>query len=58
MGYDWAREFGLLAIVTGGNKYMVLTTKAYVEITEPTAYNTHINQGISDYQQEKKSADH
>ena len=37
---------------------MVLTTKAYVEITEPTAYNTHINQGTSEYQQYKKSADY
>ena len=40
------------------DKYMVLTTKVYVELTEPTVYNTHINQGISDYQWEKKSAYH
>ena len=58
MGYDWARTFGLLAIDTGGNKYTVLRTKVYVEFTDPTAYNTHINRGTSDYQQKKKSADH
>ena len=37
---------------------MVLTTKVYVELTEPTSYNTHINQGTSEYQREKKSEDH
>ena len=36
---------------------MVLTYKVYVELTEPTSYNTHINQGTSEYQQEKKSED-
>ena len=58
MGYGWYGEFGLLAIVTVRNKYMVLTTKVYVELTEPTSYNTHTNQGTSEYQQEKKSEDH
>ena len=37
---------------------MVLTNKVYVELTEPTSYNTHINQGTSEYQREKKSDDH
>ena len=37
---------------------MVLTTKVYVELIEPTSYNTHINQGTSDYQRDNKSADH
>ena len=37
---------------------MVLTTKVYVELIEPTSYNTHINQGTSEYQREKKSEDH
>ena len=58
MGYGWYGDFGLLAIVTGRNKYMVLTNKVYVELTEPTSYNTHINQVTSEYQREKKSEDH
>ena len=57
MGYDLDGEFRLLAIVTGGNKYMVLTTKVYVELIEPTSYNTHINKGTGEYQRDKKSAD-
>ena len=56
--YEWAGEFGLLAIVTGANKYTSLANKVYVNPTEPPAYNTLINQGTSDYQQDKKSAEH
>ena len=37
---------------------MALTTKVYVDPTEPTSYNSHINQVTSEYQQEKKSAEH
>ena len=44
--------------MAGGNKYMVITIKVYVELTELTEYNTHINQGTSDYQWDKKSVDH
>ena len=58
MGYDWAGEFWLIAIVTGGNMYMVVTTKVYVELTEPTAYNTRINKSNIDYQQDKNSLDY
>ena len=58
MGYGWYGEFELLSIVTVRNKYIVLTTKVYVELTEPTSYNTHINQGTSEYQRENKSEDH
>ena len=36
---------------------MVLTTKMYVELSEPTSYNTHINKGTGEYQRDKKSAD-
>ena len=37
---------------------MVLTTKVYVEHTESTSYNTHINQSTSDYHRDKKLAYH
>ena len=58
MGYHWEGEFILLAIVIGGNKYMELTNKVYVEPTELPSYNALINKGTSDYHQEKKSAEH
>ena len=49
VGYEWAGEFRLLAIVIGENKYMALANKVYVDPTEPTAYNALINQVTSDY---------
>ena len=57
-GYEWEVEFGLLAIVIGVNKYMELTNKVYTNTTEPPSYNDLINQGTSDYYQDKKSAEH
>ena len=48
--YQWKGEFVLLAIVTGENKYMSLANKVYVDPTEPTAYNSLVNQGTRDYQ--------
>ena len=30
VGYDWARDFELLEILVGRNRYMGLTTKVYV----------------------------
>ena len=44
VGYEWVGEFGLLSIVTVANKYMAITNKLYVELTDLPAYNFLINQ--------------
>ena len=38
VGYERYEYFGLLAIVTGVNECMALTTKVYVNPTEPPPY--------------------
>ena len=55
--YYWDGYFGLLAIITGGNNYMELTTKVYVDLTENPEYNSLIYQVTSDYQQYKNTAE-
>ena len=58
MGYEWEGEFGLSAIVTGENTYMILTNNFYVYPTEPPTYDSLIKWGKSDYQRDKKSEEH
>ena len=57
MVYKLAGEFKFLSIVTGVSKYMALTNKVYVDLTEPSLYNDIINHGTSDYHWENKSED-
>ena len=57
MGYYWEGEFLLLEILIGANKYMSLTNKVDINPAENPVYNALINQGTSDYQRDKKSAE-
>ena len=47
-----------MAIVTLAIKCIEVPNKVYVYSTEPPSYNLLINQGTSDYQRDKKLADH
>ena len=51
--YDWAGDFGHLAIVTGDAEYLTITTAAgtpleYAVETAPVAFNPAINQATTD----------
>ena len=60
--YEWAGDFGHLAIVTGATEYLTITTAAgtalaYVAEAAPIAFNPAITQATTDYQMKKKMAE-
>lgn len=60
LSYDWAgpNKYGALALVIGAARYLTKTQLAYVPEVRPPPFNTAITAATTDFQRDKKQAEH